>query len=100
MPRYGRDPEAIRLGHAFREARETCAQTIAEVATALGVGRSTIVRWETGRRKIDRGSWRVGEALFAPHLPAIAEVCPDRAAFACRPTLAPGTTSAGTRSAA
>jgi hypothetical protein len=76
MPRYGRDPEAVLLGGAFRAARERCGRRASEVAALLGVGRTTVIRWETGRRKIDRGSWRAGEGIFAPHLAAMDDVCP------------------------
>ena len=77
MPRAGVDPQALLLGQHFRAARLASGKTLRVLAGEMGVTPSSISRWETGRRAIDRASWQIAHDLLTPHLRPMDDVHPQ-----------------------
>lgn len=49
----------IRLGDALRSERKQHHLTIVEIASKIGVGKSSVSAWETGDRTISAKQWKM-----------------------------------------
>jgi transcriptional regulator with XRE-family HTH domain len=76
----GHDPvRLLALGRRLRELRLQAGYGLAEVASILGVARSSYTNWENGRRCPDALALAVLSGLFAVEPGAILQAVPGRA---------------------